>query len=129
MTEAPSAQDIAGATERQPGLSMIGILEFLQTPDAERITFEFLNANNQWVRQALGLTAVMRWPQKFLDSPSSHPDEHKKLLATLTVFHPELLSLVRRGMSAEELNRLRSDVIDFGVEVLFRLPHNAGLVF
>jgi hypothetical protein len=122
-------QDPRKAAEFQPGLLMIGILEFLQTPDAERLTFEYLDATNLWVRTGLGLVAAMRWPNRFLDSVPSHFDESIKLRAAVTVLHPELLSRVQALVPPDDLEKWRSKMLKDGVETVFSLPGNAGLVF
>jgi hypothetical protein len=113
----------------QPGMLMIGILEFVQIPDAERLTFEFLDANNPLVRGALGLVAAKRWPDRLLGTALSHDDERLKLLAALSVLHPEFLPRVRALVSGEQLENLRTKVTNNGVEILFTMPGNAGLVF
>jgi hypothetical protein len=112
----------------QPGIRMIGILEFLQTPDAERITFQFLEATNQWVRTGLGLVAAMRWPERFLDSRPMHFEERAKLRAALSILHPELLPRVRALVPTAELEEMRSKMMNDGIETAFSLPGNAGLV-
>jgi hypothetical protein len=108
---------------------MIGILEFLQTPDAERITFQFLDTTNQWVREGLGLVAVMRWPERFLDTPPLHFGERIKLRAALSVLHPELLSRVQALVPPKDLDKIRARMMNDGIEASFSLPGNAGLVF
>jgi hypothetical protein len=121
--------DPAKSAEFQPGLMMLGILEFMQTPDAERITFEFLNAPNLWVRTALGLVAAMRWPERFLPQSSSMQNEERtKLLAALSVFHPEFLSRVQSVVPDQKLSAIRTQMMKDGIETAFNLP-GAGLVF
>jgi hypothetical protein len=128
-SQGPNGPPLLGPGESQYGLGIISLLEFLQTPDAERLTFEFLDANNLWVRGALGLLAAKRWPDRLLGTALSHDDERVKLLAALSVLHPELLSRVQALVPAERLDTLRSRLIDTGVELAFSLPGNAGLVF
>lgn len=125
----PGSQDLAKAAELQPGLLMIGILEYMQTPDAEQLTFEFLNANNLWVRTGLGLLAATRWPNRFLDTPPLHPDEYTKIRAALSILHPDLLPRVQALESPSDLEKWRSRMLNDGIETAFSLPGNAGLVF
>jgi hypothetical protein len=128
-SQGPNGPPLLRPGESQYGLRIISLLEFLQIPDAERLTFEFLDANNLWVRGALGLLAAKRWPDRLLGTALSHDDERVKLLAALSVLHPELLSRVQALVPAETLDTLRSRLIDTGVELAFSLPGNAGLVF
>ena len=111
------------------GLRIIGTLEFLQTPDAERLTFEFLNSANLLIRRALGLIAVMRWPERFLDASFWDTVERTKLLATLSVFHPELAARVQSAASPDELAKIQAKLKSGGIWSVFYLPGNAGLVF
>ena len=111
------------------GLSLLGALEYLQTPDAERLTFEFFDCDNMFIRQALGLLAVMRWPDRFLTINQQHIEERTKLLAALTVFHPRLLSKAQAMAQSGELEKFRSSMLSDGVSAIFSLPGNAGLVF
>jgi hypothetical protein len=108
---------------------MIGILEFMQTPDAERLTFESLDVPNQWVRTALGLVAAMRWPERFLDLPPLRFEERTKLRIALSVFHPKLLPRVQALVPPDELDKIRAKMLNDGIETLFSLPGSAGLVF
>jgi hypothetical protein len=108
---------------------MIGILEFMQTPDAERLTFEFLDATNLWVRTALGLVAAMRWPERFLETLPLHPDEYTKLRAALSIFHPDLLPRVQALVPPADLEKWRSKMLNDGIETVFSLLGNAGLIF
>ena len=111
------------------GLRIIGTLEFLQTPDAERLTFEFLNSANRYIGRALGLVAVLRWPERFLDASFSDPTERTKLLAALTIFHPELAARVQSAAPPDELAKIQANLKSGGIGGVFYLPGNAGLVF
>lgn len=129
MSKGPQMTLAEGASF-QPGLSMLGILEFLQTPDAERITFEFIETNNQWCRLALGLVAAKRWPDRLLASALSHNEERLKLLSAVSVLHPALLPRVQALMPQAELEKRRSQMLKIGVAAPFGIPAGtAGLVF
>jgi hypothetical protein len=129
QAEQPQSSSAAGESLMEP--ETIGILEFLQTSDAERLTFEFLDANNRFVREPLGLIAVMRWPERFIALRQSRLllEERTKLLAALSVFHPELLPRVQSMVSSEELKKLRTKMLDQGIGVVFRLAGQAVVVY
>lgn len=129
MGQPMESHDSNYAAEFLSGLRIIGTLEFLQTLEAERITFAYVGCANQFISRALGLLAAMRWPQHYLDLHPLYGAEGTKLIAALSVFHPELLKTVQTLMSSEELDKLRSKLIDDGIWSVFSLPGGAGLVF
>lgn len=101
----------------------------MQTRDAERLTFEFLDSFNRYIRRALGLVAVMRWPERFLNASFSDPADRTKLLAALTVFHPELAARVQSAAPPDELAKIQAELKSNGIGSVFYVPGNGGLVF
>jgi hypothetical protein len=128
MRPTPSSYESSRRDELLWSIRFLGTLEFLQTPDAERLTFEYVDSTNELVRRALGLVAVMRWPERFLTLQSPHLDERTKLLAALSIFHPELMPRVQAIVTPDELDKIRQQMLQDGIGVLFYLRGGAGLV-
>jgi hypothetical protein len=128
MRPAPSSYESTRSNELLWNIRYLGTLEFLQTPDAERLTFEYIDSANEFVRRGLGLVAVMRWPERFLTRQSPYLGERTKLLAALSILHPELLSRVQAIVPPDELDKMRQQMLNDGIEPFFHLPGGAGLV-
>ncbi len=111
------------------GVGCLSALEFLQGPDAERLTFEFLDSENQWVRESLGAIAAIRWPERYLGTNLEHSDERKNLLAAIGILHPALLTRVEAMVSKAELQSIESKMLATGIEAYCRLQPGAGIIF
>jgi hypothetical protein len=76
--------------------SVLGNLLNLDTPEAERLIFQYLLAPNPRIRRALAIVAVKRWPMHFLDDisadtyPTSEPQEYEMYLSLIAYLHPNL---------------------------------------
>jgi hypothetical protein len=120
--------EIGPAAKPRAGFAGVGsliTLQYLQGPDAERLTFEFVDSENLLVRRALGGIAAIRWPERLLNLNLAHTDERVNLLAALSIVHPELLPRVEAMIPPAELQPMRSKMLADGIDVYFR----AGTVF
>lgn len=127
MTQPPLKPDESQIVPKTPGLGSLGTLEFLQGPDAERLTFEFVDSENLLVRRALGAVAAIRWPDRLLNLNPIHSEERVNLLAALSIVHPELLPRVEAIIPTAELQPMRAKMMADGIEV-YQRP-GAGIVF
>jgi hypothetical protein len=113
----------------QTQLPAVVTLQYVQIPEAERLTFEFIDSPNVMVRGTLGLIAAKRWPERLTKTALAHEAERVDLLATIAVFHPEMLSAVRALVPAQELSLRLQKLKDGSSGILFPNAAFAGLVF
>jgi hypothetical protein len=107
----------------------LATLEFIQVPEAERLTFEYLDSTNLFIRGALGLIAAKRWPNRLMTTALSHEDERINCIAAITVFHPDMLAEVRSLIPPQELDKRLAKLKGNPVEVLVPNASIASLVF
>jgi len=81
------------------------VLAFIQIPEAEAITFEFIDSPNQFVRGTLGVIAAKRWPERLMKTALTRNSERMDLLVTITAFHPEMLAQIRSLIPPPELEK------------------------
>lgn len=105
-------------------LAVVGTLRFLNIPDAEKLTFSFLEARNEEIRLTMGLVAAVRWPQRLLAAGQGTftEEEYTSLMGYLSMLHPDLTSSIVGKISKQRLDEVTARLMQFGAVGTFGLP-------
>ena len=105
-------------------LALLGTLRFLNTADAESLTFSFLEAKNEQIRTTMGLLAAARWPKRLLAAGQGTftQEEYDSLMAYLSVLHPDLTSSILEKISRQRLDEVVARFMKSGAVGMFGLP-------
>jgi hypothetical protein len=98
-------------------IPMLGALFVLQADSAQQITFKFLNARNQSIRNVCTLAAVVRWPDRWLKTgQGSFSDKaYADLLAIAASYHPELAGAIHGMITPARMATAQSRVAKMGL--------------
>ena len=98
-------------------IPILGALFVLRTDSALQITFKYLNARNQSVRNVCTLAAVVRWPDRWLKTGqgSFSDKEYADLLAIAASYHPELAGAVNAMITPARMATAQSRVANMGL--------------
>lgn len=82
----------------QNRLTLVCVLQYFDSPEAQGLALSAAASKNLLIRVAAGLTASIRWPSHLLKAGqgSFSDDEYTKILAYLSLKHPQLLSEVMK---------------------------------
>jgi hypothetical protein len=109
---------------------LLGALLVLKNNAAQQLTFQYLNANNEMIRELCGIVAALRWPDQFVKAGrGSFPDrEYDHLLAVVALNHPEQANAASVRITPDRMAKAKSDIGKIGLGV-FGLPGNMLIVF
>jgi hypothetical protein len=96
-----------GESQEKDGL--VTMLRFLETPDAEALTFDACQCKNMYISQSAAAVAACRWPERFLkgDRGTLSQQAYADLLALIAVKEPGCRDEVLKKISEKELDQAR----------------------
>jgi hypothetical protein len=105
-------------------LALAGTLRFLNTADAEKLTFSFLEAKNEEIRMTMGLLAAVRWPQRLLAAGQGAftREEYESLMGYVSLLHPDLRSQILGKIPQQRLDEVTARLLKSGAVGVFGLP-------
>jgi hypothetical protein len=98
-------------------IPLLGALFVLRADSAQQITFKYLNARNQSIRNVCTLAAVVRWPDRWLKTgQGSFSDKvYADLLAIAASYHPELAGAIHAMITPARMATAQSRVANMGL--------------
>jgi hypothetical protein len=93
-------------------------LRILKAPAAEQLTFRYLTARHESIRNFCGVVAALRWPERLLQAGQGtfSGRDYANLMAIVALKHPSLTSVSSR-VTPKQMEEAKIEVTNTGVAV------------